>query len=293
MTKGQQQLIRIFFLVGAILFIVSGYVWWTKIYINPERVFWATLANNLATTSVTKQIIDESSPGVQQHLKMQLGGTSLVETTARAEQNGEIQESQTISSPTTDYIRFTEFVTSQTDSSGKKLDLSNIVNVWAESKNETTSSQQFSRVIFDGLLPVANLTASQRATIMKDLRSTEVLDVDFSKVEKNTKNGKTMYTYTVTKEAQGYIEMLKKLGVYVGLADLDAVNSAQYADAPGTVIKVTIDAYARQLAEVTVEGGAFSEVYSSYGIPISQGVPIKNIVSIDELRNRFNKLAEQ
>lgn len=293
MTKGQQQLIRIFFLLGAILFILSGYLFWTKIYINPERVFWATLNNNLATTSVTKQISDESSPGVEQYLKIQLGGKSLVETTARAEQNGEIQESQTISSPTTDYIRFTEFVTSQTDSSGKKLDLSSIVNVWAESKNETVSSQQFSRVIFDGLLPVANLTEKQRTTIMKDLQNVAVLDVDFSKVEKATKQGRTIYTYTVTKEAQGYIEMLKKLGSYVGLNDLSAVNTAQYADAPGTVIRVSIDAYARQLTDVTVEGGAFREQYSSYGVPISQAVPTKNLVSIEELRNRFNKLAEQ
>ena len=199
MISRQQQLTRLAFLTGAILFIVSACLWWTKIYTNPERVFWSTLTNNLSTTSVTREILEESSPDVIQYVRMQLGGNNLAQTQATVASDGNVQASQTISTPKKDYIRYTELVTTQKTNDGKTIDLSGVENIWAVDDSESAGdkSQLFSQVFFGSPLPVANLTAKQRATIMTQLKKDTVLNVDFSKVKKVKIDGQQVFQYEV------------------------------------------------------------------------------------------------
>src|SRR3989338_10533698 len=68
-------------IIGAILLAIAGFFWWTNVFNNPENVFFGMLDNSLATSSVTRQVKEESAGGsVERFTRLQTGITNAAET---------------------------------------------------------------------------------------------------------------------------------------------------------------------------------------------------------------------
>lgn len=297
MNARQQHLVRLAVLVGIILFGVSGYVWWTKIYTNPERIFWSTAANNLATTGVTREVKDENNTtsGSEQITQLQLGGRTIAATNKTLDGgDGNVVKTQTLITPQKTYTRITDIQTS--DKAVSKQQLALVIDVWAKSDTapEGQVSQSFLVAASGTLpsLPIANLPAKQRNEILHDMKTNKVYSVDFAKSKVQEQHGRQVRVYDVTINVEPLVAMLKKLGTMTGTKEYADADPSKYRDQKISGLQFTIDTKARQIANVYDTNNKFREIYSSYGIALAAQLPTQTVTEA-ELQSRFAGLGSQ
>lgn len=279
-------------LVGLILFGMSGYVWWTKIYTNPERIFWGAAANNLATTGVTRSTENEAAAGATPQItQLQLGGRNIAITNkALNDGAGNEIKTQTIITPQQTYTRITDIKTNNKAITKQQRAL--VLDVWAKSETPHAAVSQAFVVAASGALPslpVANLAAQQRDEILQDMKSNKAYVVDFAKAKKETYNGRQVRVYDVTINIESFVAMLKKLGGMTGTKEYQDVEPRKYHGQTIEGIRFAIDTKSRQLVYVYDSNNKFRETYSSYGVAVMAGLPTQTIPE-SELQSRFTQL---
>src|SRR6185436_20139272 len=86
---------------GAILLIVAVFVWCFKISMDPERVFWATIENSLATRGITVQSEQETNgTKAEQLIRYSFGAQNLAHTETTLTQGPTIVKNETSATPT-------------------------------------------------------------------------------------------------------------------------------------------------------------------------------------------------
>lgn len=293
MNSRQQHLVRLAVLIGLILFGMSGYVWWTKIYTNPERIFWSAAANNLATTGVTRSIKDEgnTSTAAPQITQLQLGGNNIAITDKAINDGGGNEVStQTVMTPQQTYTRITGIKTSDKSITEQKLAL--VVNVWAKSEVAAGQISQPFVVAASGALPslpVANLSPQQRSEILSDMKTNKVYTVDFAAAKTETHNGRQVRVYDITINVEPFVTVLKKLGTMTGTKEYQNVEPRKYQGQTITGMRFAVDSKSRQLAYVYDSNNKFRETYSSYGVAVNFALPTQTVPE-SELQSRFTQL---
>jgi hypothetical protein len=287
------------YITGSLLFIFMALLWWNKASVDPASVFWGTVRNNMSTTGVTLHI-DEGSTSAKdsQAIQYSLGTTNQVHSTRTVTQGTTVVKTESVGDAKSTYTRYTGIKASQKTASGKTADFSKVMNVWAIPSSDTSSTQLLPQVAL-GLalplgavpMPIGYITPTQREAIVKAMQSRSLYQVSFTNkaVKKETKNGRLLYTYSVSMQPELYITIMKMFAKDVGVKDLENVDASQYASSSSVTVALTIDAHAQQLVKVENTTQGYAETYTGYGVPVNVSMP-KNPISYAELQKRLQAL---
>jgi hypothetical protein len=291
------------YVAGVLLLVLSGGLWWSRVYMNPERVFWDMVGNSLSTRGVTveiKQSNEQSS--IKQLMQMELGTTNRAHSLTTLTQGNTELKTEIIGTRDTDYTRYRSIDTDQTNAEGKPLDVDKVVGIWSKSdgqlQNETqaASNQLFAQTVLGlGLpvgsvpIPIGELKPVDRQEMLERIRDQKVYKFNIKDVKKERKNGRLQYTYDTKIQTILYVRMMKDFARNLGMHELDQVDPNTYQSAEALHVKLTVDALSRQLVDVENVSGGYAQSYKGYGLPVQVELPAKTI-SAAELHKRLSEL---
>ncbi|HSX07653.1 MAG TPA: hypothetical protein VLG11_02070 [Candidatus Saccharimonadales bacterium] len=292
---------------GAILLILSIWLWWAKVSIDPQRVFRGMLANSLSTSGVTFNLVqgnantDGAAPdGSKEVVQVQFGAHAAAHARSTLTQNNNTVTTEAIGTTAGDYTRYLSIKTANKDKNGKPVDVSAVQNVWAKTTPAEAAANQntplFTQVVLGiGLplgsvpMPMADLTPAQRAALLQQIQNDNVYSPDFAKVKKGSAHGRLAYAYPVTLQPITYARMMKTFAGDLGLHNLDNFDPNSLTGAQPIELTFVVDAHARQLVEVDYATTSYKETYSNYGAITPLQLPTQTITNA-ELQKRLAAL---
>ncbi len=279
--------------VGGVLLIAAASVWCVYSSLSPERVFWKTIGQSLATRAVSVQ--DEQSvngTSAKQTIQYSLGASNLSHSITVLSQPGLTAHVETVSTPTLDYTRYLSIKTDQKKADGSKRDFSKAVGVWA--KGQEGTAQFFAQAVFGTSLPVGglgvaigNLEPDSRNSLLDQIKSDHVYDINFSKTKKKWVNHRLQYTYEASVKPWAYIALMKRFGHDVGLHGLDQLDPQAYKERAAFTLLITVDAKAHQVVRIAVPDSGASQTYSAYDVPVQIAEP-EHAITGAELQQRLS-----
>jgi hypothetical protein len=246
--------------VATILFIGSVGSWYYHSKTNPERLFWGMIQNNLATSSVTRAVTqDDGQQTLRQIVQIQTSPRHLVNSQSvitQGENEATRVVTESIGTPTTDYVRYKEIRTVQKSVNGKELDFSGVKGVWGKTDPKqdaagatVTAGQLYNELVLN-MIPFANLNPNDRIALVEELKDKKVYKFQQVKVERNQLLARPTATFNVEIAPAQYIAVLKTFGSKVGLTQLKNLDPARYASAQPVAVQVTIDSWSNQLKQM-------------------------------------------
>ena len=281
------------YVAGSICLVVASFLWWTKVSVNPTRVFWDTVSQSLATSAVTIEASQTSDGStIHQTLQYSLGANNITHSMTTLEQGGTTVVDELIGTPNADYSRYVSVATNQ-----KNLNLSGVIGVWAKGSSSNQGQLFGQAVLGTGLpiggiaMPIANFDPSTRTTLYQEIKTANVYNVDFNSVKRTHVHGRLEYTYDVAIEPVAYTEMMQRYADALGLHSLDSLDPSSYVGQAATHMVLTVDAHADQVVSASIPASNATQTYSSYDVPVSISVP-KNTVSLQTLQQRLQALQQ-
>lgn len=285
---------RTLFLVGLILFIGAGWAWWSNVANSPRNVFYSMLDNSLKSRSIGRHVTqDNGSQQLDQRMQYTLGQNAQASSvTVLSQGEGTSVKTQSIGTPTEDYVRYIDIKTDQTGASGQPLDFSHLLGIWGKYENMGSENETRGELFGEntlGVIPTGYLPYEERKDIIDLIRKENVYSVDFSKTKRETVNGRPQYTYEVEVNSENYITMLKQFARAIGLTQLENLDPAAFRESEPFKFTSTVDVWSRQLTGITFANSVRTEEYISHGSENSFTLPERTI-SIDELQARLQTL---
>lgn len=292
---GKFSIINATVLVGIIILIGAAYSWWHWVYSSPKHVFDRMIVTSLSSNSVTRTI--KQDDGVQildQTSQLTLAPNKRVHATNTLRQvadAGTVVDTESIATPTTDFVRYLGIKTSQKNSKGNNFDFASVVGLWGKADNQDELSggaQLFTQNLL-GVMPVANLPAQARKDLVKLITSNQVFKTDYKSVKRANEDGRPVYSYDVTIEPKAYVSMLKLFARDVGLTQLEHVDPAQYEGSDPLKFTFDVDVWSGQLRNITYKDSQRSEHMAAYGAQLLINPPA-SAVTLDELQSKLQAI---
>lgn len=278
---------------GAVLLIITGFLWWTKVSVDPQRVFESMLSNSLKTSGVATKVHQESQgTTIDQTIQFAAGSTNQAQAITVIKQGTTQVKTELRGNATDTYTRYAS-IAAGTQNNAK---LKGIVGVWAKSdgSGDAVTPLLSQAVLGVGLpvgavpIPIAQVSNDDRASLLRQIRENGLYQVKYDSVKRTHKAGKLLYTYQVTIQPIVYLNVMKNFAKAVNMRDLDTVDANSYSGAEPVILAITVDAHARQLTQVKTASG-YAQDYTSYGVIPSVVMPTKTITS-SELTKRLSAL---
>jgi len=286
------------YILGALLLLVAGGLWWNKVATDPQQVFSAMIAQSLQTSGVTLESAQTvNGTNAKQTVQYALGAQNMSHSITTLTQPGTVVTDEMIGTPGTDYTRYDSIQTTQKTQSGKALNPSKVIGVWAKSPTTGAGSNaSLSQAILGTSLPLGGivvpmgtLTPAQRATLLQEIKTDKVYQASYKNVQRKTVAGRLLYTYDVTIPPIGYVKLLRNFSHDIGLHDLDQVNPDSYKGQPDLHLRLTVDVRASHLAQVSLTQGQYSQSYTGYDEPVQVAVP-KKAISVAQLQQLLQQM---
>ncbi|HVS58829.1 MAG TPA: hypothetical protein VHD60_03800 [Candidatus Saccharimonadales bacterium] len=291
-----KRVIRWSFIVGCALFIFSGWLWWAKVYQSPQTVFWGAIANNLATTSVTKHTVQQTNGStIDQYGELILGEKPQSHWLTTIRQANAHVVTESIGTPAEGFVRYTNIQTTQRNKQGKPLDFSHVLNVWGKAtpKDNSSLTGLFDQTLIDisttPTLPIGNLAATQRATLVDYMKKNNVFTTTYTDVQYQTVNGQEAYVYSVKVALEPYLKMMQQFARDEGVNVLNALDPTHYQNAEPVTIDLAISPSSHQVLRLAYTAQGFQEDYSAYNVHTDQPLPAHTI-PVAELQSRIQTL---
>ena len=279
-----------------IILLIGSFIWWQAVWTDPTHVFEDMLANNLTATSVTKAITaGTSAQGVEQTVRLEMGGTNATAWLVTARQGNSIVTTESISTPTTGYIRYVKIAKAQKTGKSTNYNFANVINQWAKSDGQTDS--QLNTLFNQSLLditnapapPIGNLPLDQRTDALHFMRTEKVFTPDYSKVKSQTVDGRSVYTYQVSVKLAPYVRLMQAFAQDLGLKGLESIDPSQYSTLPPLTMSVSVDKTSHQLLRITYAPSSFTQDYSSWGLDTPLTLPHATLTTT-QLQQRLQAL---
>ncbi len=280
-------------LVSFLLMLASLYAWWQLVYTHPTSVFDRMLATSLTTPSVAKTVnqTDESQILEQTSMLVTTPGqiARSISTLQQVDDTDTQIVTESIGSPTVDYVRYNEIKTSQKNSEGKDFDFSSVVGIWGKATDEQGGGnvQQFNQTVL-GVVPIANLPQAQRSQLLDQIRDDKVFQFDSDAVKRQRINGRMVYSYEVSVDPVAYVKMLKTFASSLGMTQLEQVDPSQYAGSPALGFVFEIDVLSGQIRKITYESTDRTETNNSFGAIVRIEEPTSSI-GVEELQAKLQQ----
>lgn len=277
-----------------VLLLFAFFAWWQFVYMSPSRIFGRMLATSLSSVSVTRRTV-QSDTGQQLVQTMQLTTSPVTQVHATAlltqtQDTSTTVDTESIGTPTTDYVRYNSIKTTQKNAAGKAFDFSSILGIWGRTEQNDASGgpQLYSQALF-GVVPTGDLPASQREALIEFIGDNDVYHFDASNVTHKRVNGRPVYTYKVQVMPVAYVGMLKQFARDAGLKQLEQVDPTQYANSQALSFTFEIDGWSGELTKVSYNDSPREDTYTSYGVRNTTALPTSSI-PVDELQTRLQNL---
>lgn len=293
---GQGLLVPLFLGAAIIILGLSGWAWWHSIRSNPERTLHAAIENNFRTRSVTREVVqDGGTQKLEQSVELSLSPDVFAHGRTAISQSGEVDamvETETISTPEAEFVRYTNIQTNQKNKKGSELDFKDLLDVWGKSSAEQTGQpgELYGESVL-GIIPTASLNASDRRALMKTVRDNNVYQFDDKTLERKIVDGRPTYIYDITVAPTAYITLLKQFGGMVGLRQLEGLDPSQYENSQPLVFKLTVDVWSQRLTGVEFAGGERTELTSGFGIDRDVVLP-KETIPVQELQAKLQQVQQ-
>ena len=292
--RGKLTLINVTVLVGILVLVGAGYSWWHWVYSSPKNVFKRMVTTSLSSSSITRTIKqDDGSQILNQTSQLTLQPNQRVHATNMLRQvadAGTVVDTESIATPTVDFVRYTGIKTSQKTASGKDFDFKAVTGIWGKADNQDALSggaQIFTQNLL-GVMPVANLPAAERKALVNVIIKNQIFKTDFSKVSRSIEDGRPVYTYDVSIDPKAYVTMLKVFAHDVGLTQLEQVDPAQYEGSDTLKFTFDVDVWSGQLKNIAYKDSQRSERLSAYGAQLLI-TPPANAISLQDLQAKLQQ----
>ena len=275
----------------------SGYVWWSKVYTSPTRVFWGMVSNNLATRGLTRTV-SQTQNGAKsvRRAEISLGNPINTHDYATIESSDGSVTSETINVAENGYIKYNSIKTTRKTAGGKEKDYSPALNKWASTHEDIKTEGGLSAadqselsiastLLGDGML-YGDLTANQRNDLVDKLKKANVYNVKTTDPKSESWNGHEVYKYDVEvsllQQTRVIIDYLKQVGL---------PKAAKYIEAKGipggepAQLKFVVDIATRQLLQMGPVDEAATDarvIFSQFGVYNKNEIP-KQFIKSSEL----------
>jgi hypothetical protein len=279
--------------ITAAVVLLAGWGMW-RWQQNPSRAFWDMLANNLSTPGVTR-IVSQNSQGleVSQYTQTNFGAQPSAHALTIFKQNGGTIATEEISNSSHDLVRYQKIVTTRKNAAGKPLDVSSVVNKWAELKPGSQFSSAVASGLFDqslqGILPIANLNSVDRSRLLTYMHDNAVFSFDAGKVKTVTAQGHRAYQYDVQVQPAAYVGLMQQFGHLIGATGYDQLDPNEFSGASKIALTVTVDAFSHTLLTIDQPASGRTERYESFGTTLQPALPHATLTTA-QLEQRITDL---
>lgn len=283
--------------IAAVIVLVGGSLaWWLYIWQNPHRVFEDMLATALSTTSVTKVVRASSgSQRLEQYARLEMGTTNAADWLVTAAQSDSSVTSESIGTPATGFIRYTQIATGQKQAGNKPYDFSTVLNVWGEADGQTDPSlgHLFSQTLLDisnaPLPPIGNLPEPKRQELLDYMHAQQIFSPSYSGVKRVNVDRHAVYNYQVSVKLGAYVRMMQAFAHDLGISDLDTLDPSQYSTLPPVTMTLSVDRASHQLIAASYPASGFSQQYTDWGLSTPIAIPHADLTTTD-LQRRIQAL---
>jgi hypothetical protein len=198
-------------------------------------------------------------------------------------------ETESISTPSEEFVRYTAIETPQESPTGEQLNFEELIGIWGKTSNQQTQQpgELYGESVL-GVVPTANLSMAQREQLMQTIRENNVYEYDESALEREIKDGRPTYVYSVSVAPKAYIMLLKQFGSMVGLRQLEGLDPAQYEGAQALQFKLTVDVWSQRLTGIEFAGGERIETTGGFGINYDVELP-QDSIPVEELQAKLQQ----
>jgi hypothetical protein len=295
MTKNNKRILTIVFgIILAAGLVFAGWLAWSKVVVNPDRVLSDALNNSLRTPSVTREVVQsQGTSGVEQvsyisfrqpdpsaNTKTVIYQTTSNNTTASV-------ATETIGTNNSDYVRYTDVKEAGGDDGTGGL--GDLIGTWAERKGSENPAPGQNLTFFNeglfSIVPFGNLDKQARDTLLNFIDEKNLYQ--YTSAERKFDNNRLVYVYDFSINPADLVEVLRLYMELSGNGDSAQLDPAEYAGAPAIHIQVKVDVLSRQVEAIQYPQGRI-ENYSGYGLYRPVEIPSETI-PIEELQQRVRQ----
>lgn len=278
-------------IVALLLFGVSGWLWWTRVLTDADKVFAGMLDNNLSSASVTRRVVQQDqSSSVDQTIYMSFWPPETTSQTrtvlSEKAQNGQATTvtTETIGTKGADYVRYLSAEGANELSLGGNLE--QVLGVWAKRSSDADLGEAttFLNEAAFSIVPYGNLPDSARQEMLKLIDDQNVYQ--YTQAKRGFVDGRYAYTYTVSIRPSALIEVLAKYAELTGIGDSSQLSPASYAEAAPVNLQMTVDIPSRQLMSIEYLASGRVETIESRGTYHEIALPADSI-PFEDLQKRL------
>lgn len=285
---------RYFVAFGVVVAIVTSYFWYSQLYMTPERRFWIAINNSMSTSSVVRTLTQGGTGNqVVQDYRFHFAPQRVVENkVVYVEKSATTNTSVTtegIIYPTDQYLRYTEFTNSRSDSVDN-ANIDSVLGQWAiqetpdpEEAKLNYLSEQVSLVIF------GNYGANIRSDMIKQLQERSVYGKEILNPLEDEFNDEKVYIYTISVKLKDYAEILNNAFISAGYGEFAPLNPDNYST--DSKVNGNVIVQKKNNSVVAVRFGGREEVYKNYGVVKQVEKPIAEM-TVEELQQKVQVLLQ-
>lgn len=280
----------IFALVAASIVMIgfASKAWYTSVYLDEERTFWASIENSLTIGSYSKTASSSNaSQSIDQVQTVDFRGEVAVRNRIDVESTGEpadIIKVETLGFTDADYFRYLEISLADEQQNANAADA---VDVWASNVDpEGSDVQLLLEAIASSFVMHGHFNQPTVDRLMSTLRN-DVYDVDFANVARTEQNGRPVYVYRVTIDVSKFSKAFAQYVRELGKEELaQSIESQNYTSS--SQVDISIDARSRtviSIVDVTASDGG--EIFTGQGVNYDIVRP-ENTIPFNELQGRLD-----
>lgn len=279
------------FALAVVIFCLSGWLYWTKVLANPDRVLSDSIEKNLGINSVTRHVVQaDSSGGIEQtaHLSFYAPDASAHSKTELTQKTSARKEAkvttETIGSKSSDYVRYVSI--DGADGLSGSDNLKKLIGTWARRDADPTKgiTADFLNESLFGIVPFGRLDNEAKSQLIEKMNQKNLYE--YSSAKREVKNLRPVYIYRMSIKTEDLVEILSEYARLTGLADPSQFNPADYKGSPPISVDLTIDILSRNLTHVTFNATNRTEEYSGWNLYSPADLP-DDAIPIEELQKRL------
>lgn len=293
-TWNLKKLTIIFVVFGLVIGLISLNLWYSRVFITPEKRFWSALENSMSTPSVVRTLEQGGSGNrVVQDYRFHFSPQEVIENKVTfndvSATSETFIETEGIVYPGEQYLRYTQFQNEVRGEGSSNID--DLVGVWAfqegqglgedpEQSRITYLSEYVTLVIF------GNFSASYRNDVIQQLQDANAYGPNLNSPLEEDLNGEDVYVYAIEVNLPLYAQLLNESFVAAGYGDFPPLNPENYRE--GSTVSGQVVVNKKSGSVVGINFGDRAEAYSNYGV-IKEITPPEATITIEELQQQVQQ----
>ncbi len=280
--------------LGVLLAVVTSYVWYSQLYMTPERRFWIAINNSMATPSVVRTLTQGGSGNqVVQQYRFNFAPQRVVQNkvvyTEKSAVTNTTVTTEGIIYPTEQFLRYTEFTNDRSDSASN-ANIDSVLGKWASQPSENEEESKLNYLSEQVLLVIfGNYGANIRNEVVSELYNRGVYGENLAVPLDDKLNEVDVYVYNVNVKLKDYAEILNNAFIAAGYGAFEPLNPDNYSE--DSTVTGNILVSKRNNSIVGVSFGGREEVYGNYGVTATVEKPDASL-TVEELQQQVQSLLQ-